>query len=362
TNSQPLYASGYLDMNASIPNANMNELKGTINTIIYNGLINNKLVNKDFELKLKDKLTFNSDFKTILKDHYIYNVSNIYTSKANIFVKETKVNLKTMKIESDYKAQVKDLSKLYDLISMKMRGSLEVNGTFVKDENLLVLGKSNLLDGTLNYKLLNSDFTAKIKNLNVLKALHMMYFPEVLKSSANMDVEYNLENQVGTASGLLTDGKFVKNKFSSMLNNLARFDITKEVYEKITLDSKINKNIINSTMHFRSNLTKLDMTKSVLDTEKMTTNSYIKVNIKGIKFDTSIKGPVADPKIKLHGGSYLKDSIAGKKDELLKKLKIDNLDKKNLEKKLKEKLKSDKFKKEKKRLEEQLKNKFKSLF
>ena len=360
--SMPMYASGYLDMNANIPNANMDELKGSINTKVYNGVVNNALVNKDFDLKLVDRLTFKTDFKTILKDNHIYNTSNIYTSKANVFVKETKINLKTMKIESDYKIQVEDLSKLYDLSSMKMRGSAVINGTLVKDENMLLLGKSNLLDGSLNYKLLNSDFTAKIKDINVLKTLHMMYFPEVLKSTANVDLKYNLENKIGTVNGLLINGRFVKNEFSSMLNNFARFDITKEVYEKITLDSKINKNIINSTMHFKSKLTKLDMTKSVLDTEKMITDSYVKVNIKGIKFDTSIKGNVSSPKIKLHIGSALQATIDAKKDELLKKLNIDKLDKDNLKRKLKEQMESGKFKKEKKRLEEKLKNKFKSLF
>ena len=200
------------------------------------------------------------------------------------------------------------------------------------------------------------------KNINVLKTLHMMYFPEVLKSTANVDLKYNLENKIGTVNGLLINGRFVKNEFSSMLNNFARFDITKEVYEKITLDSKINKNIINSTMHFKSKLTKLDMTKSVLDTEKMITDSYVKVNIKGIKFDTSIKGDVSSPKIKLHIGSALQATIDAKKDELLKKLNIDKLDKDNLKRKLKEQMESGKFKKEKKRLEEKLKNKFKSLF
>ena len=360
--SMPMYASGYLDMNANIPNANMDELKGSINTKVYNGVVNNALVNKDFDLKLVDRLTFKTDFKTILKDNHIYNTSNIYTSKANVFVKETKINLKTMKIESDYKIQVEDLSKLYDLSSMKMRGSAVINGTLVKDENMLLLGKSNLLDGSLNYKLLNSDFTAKIKDINVLKTLHMMYFPEVLKSTANVDLKYNLENKIGTVNGLLINGRFVKNEFSSMLNNFARFDITKEVYEKITLDSKINKNIINSTMHFKSKLTKLDMTKSVLDTEKMITDSYVKVNIKGIKFDASIKGAVSSPKIKLHIGSALQATIDAKKDELLKKLNIDKLDKDNLKRKLKEQMESGKFKKEKKRLEEKLKNKFKSLF
>ena len=332
---QPAYAKGYLDISADIPNANMGALEGNINTKIYNGLVNNNIVNKSFEMKLKDKLTFNANTKTTLNMNELKTKSNIYTSKANIFVKETKVDLKTMKITSDYQAVIKDLSKLFDLTNTKMRGSIKIDGNLVKDENLLLTGKSNLLKGNLNYKLLNDDFTANLKNINVLKALYMMHYPEVFDSSVNLDIKYNLATSTGLANGLLTKGTFVKNKYSSMLDKFARFDITKEVYDKVTLESKINKNIIHSIMRFKSKYTKIDIEESVLDTLKKTTNTLIKTNIKGLKFDTRVKGNVNSPNLTLEGKKYLQKSIDKNKVKIKKELK---------------------------RAEEKLKNTFKSLF
>ena len=351
---QPAYAKGYLDISADIPNANMGELDGILNTKIYDGLVNNKIVNKSFDMKLKDKLTFKANTKTMLNKNELITKSNIYTSKANIFVKETKVDLKTMKITSDYQAVIKDLSKLFDLTNTKMRGSILIDGNFIKDDNLLLTGKSNLLKGKLNYKLLNDDFTANLENINVLKALYMMHYPEVFDSSANLDIKYNLATSTGLANGLLTKGTFVKNKYSTMLDKFARFDITKEVYEQVTLESKINKNIINSIMHFKSKYTKIDIEESVLDTLKMTTNTLIKTNIKGLKFDTRVKGNVNSPKITLEGNKYLDEKKARIKKEL-----------KRAEDKIKAKLskeKQEKFENEKKKLEDKIKNRLKNLF
>jgi len=319
---EPAYAKGYLDLSMDIKDAKMGTLDGLVKLNIYKGLVNNKVVNKAFDLKLLDKLNFKADVNTVLKDSLALSASNIYTSKANIFVKETKVNLKTQKINSDYKIVVAKLSKLFDLTATKMRGEITINGNFVKDDNILLTGKSNLLKGKLDYKLLNEDFTASIKNIDLLKVLHMMYYPEIFNSSANMDVNYNLKDKKGVMTALLSEGRIVKNDYSSKINALTNFDLTKEVYEKTTLESKINKNIINSIMHLKSKYTTLDMTQSVFDTNKNTTASTIKVDIKGLKFDTIIKGNVNNPdiKIKLDAKKAIKAKIDKKKKALKKKL------------------------------------------
>ncbi len=329
---EPAYAKGYLDINMDIKNAQLGTLDGLITTKVYQGLVNNAVVNKAFDLKLVDKLTFKTTVITKLKNDLALSAVKTYTSKANIFVKEAKVNLSTQKINSDYQIVVGDLKKLFDVSATKMRGAITIDGNFVKDENILVNGTSKLLKGTLNYKLLNDDLTANIKNIDLLKGLYMMYYPEVFNSSASMDLVYNLKDQKGVMTAILKDGQLVKSDYSNQINALTRFDLTKEVYEETTLESKINKNIINSIMHLKSKYTTLDMTQSVLDTLKNTTDSTIKVDIKGLKFDTIIKGNLNKPdiKIKLDAQAAVKSKLKEKKKEMKKKI----------EDKIKNKLKS----------------------
>ena len=92
----------------------------------------------------------------------------------------------------------------------------------------------------------------------------MLYYPEVFNSKANAKVTYNLVKSAGVVNANLINGNFLPNKFSAILNQFAKFDLTKEVYENVDLNSKINKNIINSTIKMKSKLTEISVPKSTL--------------------------------------------------------------------------------------------------
>ena len=296
---EPAYSEGNIDIDANIVDVNLGSLDGTVLVKIYNGVVNNKVVNREFDMKLVDKLSFKSAIDTKLQGNTVLIDSTVDTSKADLIAKTTKINLETSKITSDYKLVVSDLSKLFDVTNTKMRGAVTLTGAFEKDKNLLVTGSSKLLGGTLNYKLLNDDLTANLEKIDLLRGLHMMYYPEVFSSDVDVDVTYNLKQQKGLFNMRLMNGKIKENQYTRMINKFARFDLTKEAYEEATLESEIDKNIINSVMHFKSKYSTLDMTKSVFDTEKSTIDSVITVNIKGFAFDTIIEGDVASPKIRI---------------------------------------------------------------
>lgn len=366
---QPSYAKGYLDVKGKIKSASLDKLDGVITTKIYDGLVNNSVVNKAFELKLNRKAIFKALVNTKLIANTLTSVVDVDSTYANIDTKKTIVRLKDKTvITSDYLVNVADLSKLIDVTGMKMRGSIKIEGEAKIDEHMLITGNSKLLGGTLDYELLDDDFTAKLKKIQVKNGLHMMYFPEIFNSNANFDVNYNLKTQQGKAIGLLNEGRILKNKYSTMIDTFAKFDITKEVYESFTLNSIIDKTVIRSIAKLKSKLTKINLTKSIFDYSTLITNSYVEVDIKGIKFDTSIKGNVTSPKIKIHGNKAAQAKVdAAKKEAAAKVKKLKDKAKKELE----EKLKSKKAQELKKKIEEKLKSKkvqddlkkkFKSLF
>ena len=316
---QPVYARGLVDIDAKIDNANISTLSGTVKTDIKNGLVQNAIVNKAFNLKLNSPLRFNGEVNTNLEPYKAVSKVDFYTTMANLFAKTAQVDLKDNIVTSDYKVSVKDLSKLYDLTQTKMRGSVEVNGNIKKDKDLLVNGTSNLLDGKLDFKLLNNDFTASLNEIEVLKVLHMLYYPEVFTSKTKLDLDYNLANQVGELKGNLINGQFKKNQYSTIINNFARFDITKEVYEKVDLNSKINKNIIKSTVKMKSNLTTIKVDPSTIDTQKSTIDALVMTDIKGIKFDTKLTGNISSPKVKVDTSKLLKSGVKQKAKEEIEK-------------------------------------------
>lgn len=322
---QPIYADGNLDINANIKNAKIETLDGLVKTKITNGVVANSLVNKAFNTKLKEILAFKGDITTKLVPNSVLSKVDFYTTMANIFVKEANVDLKTMAIKSDYLLNVNDLSKLFDVTQTKMRGSIDINGDIKKDKDLLVNGNSKLLDGELNFKLLNDDFTATINDVEILKALHMMYYPEIFTSKSKIDVVYNLAKQKGTIKGNLLNGQFQKNEYSTIINNFARFDLTKEVYKSVDLNSNIDKNIIKSTVNMESRFTKIDVNPSTIDLEKSSIDALVTTNIKDIVFDTKISGDLTSPNVKVDTQKLLKSGLNQKAKEKIQETIQKNL-------------------------------------
>ncbi len=327
---QPKYAAGILDIVAKVDDANMENLAGTITTKISNGIVNNTIINKQFNQKLKDKLNFKADITTNLEDTKAISLVNVDTSMAKLDMKKAVFDVKDVSFISDYSLLASDLSKLYDVTQQKMRGSLKVDGNIKQEnQNLSIDGVSSLFGGDIKFNLLNDDFKANIKDVEVKQLTHMLYYPEIFQSKSNIDVDYNLASKVGKISGNLLNGKFIKNEYSTIINTFAKFDITREIYEKVDLKSDINDNIINSVVDMKSKNTSIVVPSSTINTKNNTVIALIQSKIKDYSFDTTVKGNLSNPKVSVDTKAFLK-SAAGKK--------IKEKYKEKLEKKIQEKL------------------------
>ncbi|WP_320036386.1 hypothetical protein [Halarcobacter sp.] len=327
---QPKYATGILDIVAKVDNANIEDLAGTITTKISNGLVNNPIVNKQFNQKLKENLNFTADITTNLEDTRAISLVNVDTSMANLDMKKAVFNVKDTSFISDYSLLASDLSKLFDVTQQKMRGSLKVDGNIKQEkENLSVDGITSLFGGDIKFNLLNDDFKANIKDVEVKQLTHMLYYPEIFQSKSNIDLDYNLASKVGKVYGDLLNGQFIENEFSNIINTFAKFDITKEIYEKVELKSDINDNIINSVVDMKSKNTSIVVPSSTINTQNNTVVALIQSKIKDYSFDTTVKGNLSNPKISVDTKAFLK-SAAGQK--------IKEKYKEKLEKKIQEKL------------------------
>lgn len=319
---KPRYAMGNIDINANISDAKLDKLNGKIITKITNGLVTNSLVNKDFKTRLIQKLNFKGNITTDLTPFKALSKVDVRTSMANLFIKKADINLQNMNIKSDYFLKVDDLSKLFDVTQTKLRGNIGIAGDIKKDKDLLVNGYSETLDGKLKFKLLNDDFSANIDDVEVLKVLHMLYYPEIFTSKTKLKLDYNIAKENGDVLGSLINGQFKQSEYSNIINSFAKFDLTKEVYENVELKSNINKNIIKSTINMKSKLTKIEVNPSTIDTKNSIIDALVKTDIKGIKFDTKLSGSLAKPTVKVDTKKLLKSGATQKiKDKLEDKIK-----------------------------------------
>ena len=324
---QPLYAKGHLNIDAKIKNADINNLDGIVLINIPNAIVNNTLINKQFNQKLKEILSVNVNVKTILVSNKAKSKIKVLTSMANIYTKNTVYDIKKQALFSDYIVNIPDLSKLFDITQTKMRGQLSLNGTIKQSKNNLeVKALSKLFDGNMNVLLHNDKLKANIKDIQVRKLIHMLYYPEFFNSLANLNVDYNLASQIGRLDATLTKGRFLTSEYSSLINMFAKFDLTKEIYNDVVLKSDINKNIIKTSVNMSSKHTNISVENSIIDTKLNTIKALVKTQIKAIKFDTKVSGLLTNPKIKLDTKNFLKNKVKDKiMNKISKKLKIGSL-------------------------------------
>jgi hypothetical protein len=202
-------------------------------------------------------------------------------------------------------------------------------GKIKKDKNLLVTGYSKILRGEITYKLLNDIFTLKAKDLNLMEVMDMLMYPKIFDSTANGILKYNITAKKGKLDAYSLDGHFLPNKLSSLINTLAHFDLTKEIYKKAVIHSDIDNKKLISDLYMDSKLTHITSKRALIDLEKEYINAKLKIYIVKRPLIARIKGNLYSPHIKLDVKEFFKSRL---KDKSKKKLK-------ETEKKIKEKIK-----------------------
>ena len=322
---QPIYAKGLVNINANVLNTSLKNLKGKVKSEILKGEVNNKVINKIFELKLKKKVLFKGNTNTILKPNILISNLNLNTSLANLNVSKMSVNLKDKSLKSDYEVSVSNLNNLYDLTNTKLRGKLKIIGEIKKNTDLYITGKSKILGGTLDYSLKNDDLRASLNNIQSKDLLYMLYYPIIFDSVATSDITYNLKKEKGLIQTVLEKGKILPNTYTNTIKNLINFDLTKEIYTKSVLKSRINKKVVDSILDMNSKNTEIDIPRSRVDLNKRTINALVQTRLDDVEFDTKIQGSLDKPRVKIQTDKLIKSTVKTKVFKKIEKKLLDNI-------------------------------------
>ncbi len=315
---EPSYAKASIDLKGNLKAKDF--INGNISSEIKNGLLSNAVMNKAFGMKLKDKIEFSMNNKNILEKNLINSTSKILTSVGNLVLDNSVFDMKKNKFTSNYNLILPDLLKLRDIISKKMRGKVKLLGSIESEgKNFKVDGSSEIIGGKFNFNLFNNDFKASLKDAQVKDLTHMLYYPKVFDSRANLNLNYNLLSKKGKLRGDLLKGRFLPNQFSSLVNQFAKFDLTREVYENVILDTNINDKLLNSSLNMKSKHTQIDIKDSKIDMKKDLVDAKIKADIQKIKLDVKVKGNINNPKISLDTKALLKGKVGKKIDKIIDK-------------------------------------------
>ncbi len=314
---QPRYADGLIDSTIQFDNLNPKHLQGSILTHLRNGHTFSRTIQKIFDIKGAD-ITFKADQKSLIHKGVVTSDIDVDSSIAQITSHKALYSIDQGSLRAKYLLNIPDLSKLRFITNQKMRGALAIDGEIKKDKDFLLTAHTDTLGGKIQAKLLNDKLQAHLKNIEVVQLTHMLYYPEVFDSLMHADLEYNIATKKGALIARAYDGRILPNQLSFLLQQMANFDITKEIYKLTELNSSIDDKQILSDLDMKSRFTHISSHKALVDLAKKYIEAKLRIDIKHRPLYVKLKGALEAPKISIDAKSLFKERA---KKELQKRLK-----------------------------------------
>ncbi|GAX88296.1 conserved hypothetical protein [Lebetimonas natsushimae] len=323
---QPRYSYGVINSNGKL--SFDKKINGIVNLNV-SGKTDKYVLYKEFNFT-NAAISYNLKSDIIIKNSVAFIKSKLNSNVANVNLPDSKYDISKNVFASSYIVNIPNLDKLYFATHKHLKGKIRVVGKIKKDKDLLVTGNSKTLGGVVDYKLFNNDFYLNAKSLYVVKLMDMLIYPQIFDSTANIDLKYNLLNKKGILNAFLLDGHFLPNKLSFLINSLAHFDLTKEIYKKTIIHSVINDKKLTTDLDMTSRLTHISSKKAFIDLEKEYVDAKILLEIMKRPIYVKLKGKLTSPNIKIDAKEFLKSEIKNRvkkeiKKQIEKNLPINNL-------------------------------------
>lgn len=307
---EPIYATGDLNIQGEIQNSKLEELSGAIISKISNAKLVNEVVNAVFKQELKTPVNFEMALNNQFIPNKIVSQMVLNSSIANLSAENGIYDLVEGVLKSDYLLKISSLDNLKDFTKTKLRGKLDIKGELgKKDMFLFATGKSSVLGGKLDFTLKNDDLTASLNDVSVKELSYMMYKPEFFNSRGDFNLNYNTITKQGNLVGKLFNGSFLPNDLALLINHLAKFDLTKEIYETVNLNSEINDKQLTSNFLMKSENTQIESKDAITDFDKNFIDAKLNTQIKNRSFNLSLIGEMNKPKISLDTKELLKNEL-----------------------------------------------------
>ena len=319
---QPHYADGIISLDVDILDARSGKLNGKVTSSIKKGTLNSTYMTKAYKFNTKmPTTTFKLETTTKLHGELADTKIDFDSSLATFDISRARMNLKNGSLVSDYVAKIPSLDKLYFATDRHMRGGVNVNGELKKAKNLDLSIYSKLAGGKIDAKLHNDDFHADLKSLQTLDLLHILIYPEMLKSTINGKLDYNLLHSKGSFNGELVDGKFTENQMLTLVKQYGKLDLYKEKF-KGNVSAKINKEHILASMDLKSRVSSITTKDTKLNSKTKQIDSIIKISANNNPITVTLKGDTASPDVNVDVKDLVKkEATKAVKKELGKLLK-----------------------------------------
>jgi len=323
----PDYASGIVSVKAKFINLVGGSAKGRAVLKLSGGMTNPVVIEKQFNIK-NARIPFTLLVYATAQGKLLHIKAELKSKIANVKLLNSDINLSSFSAKGLFKLTIPNLDNLYFLTERHMRGSLVADGNFRKDKSLVVNAVSkDLAGGILKLNFVNGNVKVNYRNGKLVKLLDMLEYPKVFDSLVNVDLVYSLNTKKGESHVRLINGHFLPNRMSYLINTLAGFDITRELYKLSTIDSKIDNMVIISDLFMKSRLTEIMSKNAYVNLKTNRIDATLNVMIAHKPLKIIVKGDINKPKVSINIKGYIKSRLKkklkkGLKRELEKTIKV----------------------------------------
>jgi len=221
---QPSFATGRLDVDLNLTDLDPDNLKGKAEVKIGNGEMVSAVFKKEYGITLP-QTSFTGGLEANLKGGEIGYRTQFVSNLAR-FGSEGRFVPKSLGLDLKYNIDIAKLELLRPLTGTPLRGAIKLSGTAKGDrKQLTVEGSSDLAGSETTFRVGLADFspasiTAKIKNLQLARALFMVAKPHYADGVLNVEVNI-ADAKAGELKGTinseisrgLLDGKVIASEF-----------------------------------------------------------------------------------------------------------------------------------------------------
>ena len=306
---QPSYAEGNLNVDADI--SSVSQLTAKAKITIKKGLVHKAQMKKDFDISFPyTKFELKND--TTVKNDTLSASTKIDSNLATLSMKKTRYDLKTSALNTDYEVFVPFLERLEPILERKLFGEVKATGEITQDKQLTITAHSNIFQGKFNAKIVDDKVNANFKNLRTLEVLKMMGYPEVMDAPVNGTFVYNTTSRKGKLDSRFDKAMLTRSKMTDLIGSLTHTDLRKERFNKGTLISVINKDIIDSKLDMHSKKMSLKSKKFIINSKKQVIDARFALKIKKYPADVIVRGNINTPDVSLDAKSMVTPEVQEK--------------------------------------------------
>lgn len=254
---------------------------------------------------------------------------------ANINVDEVRHTLGSDGVAGQHHTHIPDLTRLVFVTGQPLHGRLQVDGDFaytLPTRHLKLTASSNTLGGRIDADLNGLQATARLHDLQTTEISRLLGQKPVFQSSVKGQAAYHLGTASGTFDATLFEGRILPNDLSALLNNAAKFDITREVYERVRLDGTLTGPLIIANLDMASRLTHITSQQAHINLSSRQIDATLNIDLLGKTLPITLRGDMKNPDIGADASALL-----GKQAEQAVQQAVDK-EKKKLEESLQQQL------------------------